>query len=164
MNKRSGFKVMARLIGLVKPLTGYMLLAIFMGLIGHLCAAFITIFGGYAVLEALHFDTPFTLTALFVCVVVFAVVRGFLRYAEQACNHFIAFKLLALIRDKVFRALRRLGRLLSRSAAGKRAGRAGNGRLFGILHQSAHLRPLQQRAMAGRIRAHESAVSGFRFR
>ena len=56
----------------------------------------------------MHFDTPFTLTALFVCVVVFAIIRGFLRYAEQACNHFIAFKLLALLRDKVFRALRRL--------------------------------------------------------
>ena len=108
MKKRSGFQVMARLIGLVKPLTGFMLLAILMGLIGHLCAAFITIFGGYAVLEALHFDTPFTLTALFVCVVAFAIVRGFLRYAEQACNHFIAFKLLALLRDKVFHALRRL--------------------------------------------------------
>ena len=50
------------------------------------------------------FDTPFTLTALFACVVAFAVVRGFLRYAEQACNHFIAFKLLALLRDRVFRA------------------------------------------------------------
>ena len=108
MKKRSGFQVMARLIRLVKPLTGFMLLAILMGLVGHLCAAFITIFGGYAVLEALHFDTPFTLTALFACVVAFAVVRGFLRYAEQACNHFIAFKLLALLRDRVFRALRRL--------------------------------------------------------
>ena len=119
VKKRSGFQVMARLIGLVKPLTGYMFLAVFMGLIGHLCAAFITIFGGYAVLTALHFgtpftltalhfDTPFTLTALFVCMVIFAVARGFLRYAEQACNHFIAFKLLALLRDKVFRALRRL--------------------------------------------------------
>ena len=108
MKRRSGFQVMARLIGLVKPLTGYMLLAILMGLIGHLCAALITIFGGYAVLEALRFDTPFPITALFVCVVVFAIVRGFLRYAEQACNHFIAFKLLALLRDKVFRALRRL--------------------------------------------------------
>lgn len=106
--RRSGFQVMVRLIGLVKPLTGFMLLAILMGLVGHLCAAFITIFGGYAVLEALRFDTPFTMTALFVCVVVFAVVRGFLRYAEQACNHFIAFKLLALLRDRVFRALRRL--------------------------------------------------------
>ncbi len=108
MKRRSGFTVMARLIGLVKPLTGFMLLAILMGLIGHLCAAFITIFGGYAVLEALRFDTPFTLAALFVCVVVFAIIRGFLRYAEQACNHFIAFKLLAFLRDKVFRALRRL--------------------------------------------------------
>ena len=67
---------MARLIGLVKPLTGFMLLAILMGLIGHLCAAFITIFGGYAVLEALRFDTPFPLTVLFVCVVVFAIMRG----------------------------------------------------------------------------------------
>ena len=48
MKKRSGFAVMARLIGLVKPLSGYMVLAVLMGLIGHLCAAFITIFGGYA--------------------------------------------------------------------------------------------------------------------
>lgn len=108
MHKRSGFKVMAKLIGIVKPLTGYMILAIIMGLIGHLCASFITVFGGYAVIGLLGFETPFTLTAIFVSVVVFAAVRGLLRYAEQACNHFIAFKLLALIRDKVFGALRKL--------------------------------------------------------
>ena len=108
MKKRSGFVVMARLIGLVKPLTGYMILAILMGLVGHLCAAFITIFGGYAVLDVLGFEAPLTLTIIFVSVLIFAVVRGFLRYAEQACNHFIAFKLLALIRDKVFGALRKL--------------------------------------------------------
>ena len=108
MKKRSGFVVMARLVGLVKPLIGYMLLAILMGLVGHLCAAFITIFGGYAVLEVLGFEVTLTLTTIFVSVLIFAVVRGFLRYAEQACNHFIAFKLLALIRDKVFGALRKL--------------------------------------------------------
>lgn len=108
MKKRSGFAVMAKLIGLVKPLTGYMILAITMGLIGHLCAAFITVFGGYAVLELLEFDTPLSLTVIFVSVLVFAVIRGVLRYAEQSCNHFIAFKLLALIRDKVFGALRKL--------------------------------------------------------
>ena len=106
--KRSGFKVMLRLIGLVRPLAGFMALAILMGLAGHLCAAFITIFGGYAVLDLLQFDTPFSLTAIFISVGVFALLRGFLRYAEQASNHFIAFKLLALIRDRVFRALRRL--------------------------------------------------------
>lgn len=100
--------VMASLIGLVRPLTGFMVMAVAMGLIGHLLAAFITILGGYAVLGLLGVDMPFPLTVVFVCVIVFAVFRAVLRYAEQACNHFIAFKLLALIRDKVFRALRRL--------------------------------------------------------
>lgn len=108
MKKRNGFTVMRRLVGLVRPLAGYMLLAVLMGLIGHLCACFITIFGGYAVLELLGFDTDLTLTVVFICAVVFALLRAGLRYGEQACNHFIAFKLLALIRDKVFRALRRL--------------------------------------------------------
>ena len=106
--KRSGFQIMARLIGLVKPLSGYMVLAITMGLIGHLCAAFITVFGGYAILHVLHPEWSMNIGFLFGAVLIFALVRGFLRYAEQACNHFIAFKLLALIRDKVFGALRRL--------------------------------------------------------
>ena len=103
--KRSGFEIMRRLIGLVKPLAGFMILAITMGLIGHLCAAFITVCGGYAILNVLNAQPT---TIVFSAVLIFALVRGFLRYAEQACNHFIAFKLLALIRDKVFGALRRL--------------------------------------------------------
>lgn len=106
--RRSGFAVMSRLIVLVKPLTGYMVLAIGMGTIGHLCAAFVTIFGGYAVLNVLNLDAPLELGTIFILMAVFALVRGVLRYGEQACNHFIAFKLLALLRDKVFRALRRL--------------------------------------------------------
>lgn len=108
MKKRSGFKVMMRLVGLVKPLTGFMIIAVCMGLIGHLCATFITVFGGYAILDILNYDTPFSLGLIFAAVCIFALVRGILRYAEQACNHYIAFKLLALIRDKVFRALRKL--------------------------------------------------------
>lgn len=108
MNRRSGLTVMARLIGLVKPLTGFMVLAIAMGLVGNLCASFITIFGGYAVLNLLNFDTPLSLGWLFAAVLIFALIRGVLRYAEQSCNHFIAFKLLAIIRDKVFQALRKL--------------------------------------------------------
>lgn len=106
--KRSGFNIMSRLIGLVKPLAGYMFLAIFMGLIGHLCASFITIFGAVAVTKALGFDTALSFGAITVCLIVFAIIRGLLRYAEQSCNHFIAFKLLALIRNKVFIVLRRL--------------------------------------------------------
>ena len=108
MKKRSGLNVMMRLIGLVKPLAVYMIIAIIMGLIGNLCATFITIFGGYAIVSAVGGTVPLSLVALFICVVAFAVLRGVLRYAEQSCNHFIAFKLLALIRDKVFKALRTL--------------------------------------------------------
>ena len=108
MKKRSGFQIMMRLVGLVKPLAGYMVLAIVMGLMGNLAASFITIFGGYAVLNLIEIDTPLTLKIIFVSVSVLALIRGVLRYAEQACNHFIAFKLLALLRNKVFRALRKL--------------------------------------------------------
>ena len=108
MKKRSGFAVMARLVSLVKPLTGFMVLAILMGLAGHLCASFITILGAWAALDLSGFDMSLGLRGIFAFVAVFAVARAVLRYAEQACNHFIAFKLLALIRDKVFRALRRL--------------------------------------------------------
>lgn len=106
--KRSGLNVMARLIGLVRPMLGFMLLAIVMGLLGNLCATFITVFGGYAILNVLHPEWSMSLGWVFAAVLLFALARGFLRYAEQSCNHFIAFKLLALIRDKVFGALRRL--------------------------------------------------------
>lgn len=106
--KRSGLNVMARLIGLVRPMLGFMLLAIAMGLLGNLCATFITVFGGYAILNVLHPEWSMSLGWVFAAVLLFALARGFLRYAEQSCNHFIAFKLLALIRDKVFWALRRL--------------------------------------------------------
>ncbi len=108
MKKRGNLNIMARLIGLVKPLLGFMILAVTMGIIGHLCAAFITIFGGFAILDILKIGSPVALNAVFVCVIIFALARGFLRYGEQSCNHYIAFKLLALIRDHVFKALRRL--------------------------------------------------------
>lgn len=108
MKKRSDLNVMLRLSKLVKPLAGYMALAVFMGIIGNLSATFITILGGYAILDVLEFSVPITALIAFVLAGVFALLRGFLRYAEQACNHYIAFKLLALIRDKVFIALRKL--------------------------------------------------------
>ena len=107
MKKRSNFAVMKNLIHLVKPLTDYMILAILMGLLGHLCASFITIFGAFGILQVLGMWKG-SLGFLFIGVAVFAVLRGILRYAEQSCNHFIAFKLLALIRDEEFQSLRKL--------------------------------------------------------
>ena len=100
-------RVMLRLVGLVRPLAGFMALAILMGVAGHACAAAITVLGGYGVLAVLADGAAAPLAGLIAAMAVCAVARGLLRYGEQACNHFIAFKLLALIRDRVFRALRR---------------------------------------------------------
>lgn len=108
MKQRSGYKVMLSLIKLVKPLTLYMILAILMGLIGHLCASFITILGGYAILDVLNFNIGINLSTIFIIILLCALFRGVFRYIEQSCNHYIAFKLLALLRDKVFVVLRKL--------------------------------------------------------
>ena len=109
INRRSPFAIVGRLIVLVKPMLPVMLAAIVMGVAGHFCATFITIFGGFGILRALGLASPVrTVGTAFACILVFALLRGVLRYAEQASNHYIAFKLLALIRDKVFGALRRL--------------------------------------------------------
>lgn len=104
--KRSGIQVMASLVGLVKPLTGYMSLAVLLGLLGHLCATAITVLGGFAVLHTLGMEQRLSLLALFLLIGLCALLRGMLRYGEQTCNHFIAFKLLALLRDRVFAVLR----------------------------------------------------------
>lgn len=99
-NRRSGIVIMAKLVGLVKPLLHIMLLAIILGTAGYLCAMSLTILGVKAMLEGSG--------KLFALMIIFAVMRGILHYIEQYCNHFIAFKLLAIIRNKVFSALRRL--------------------------------------------------------
>lgn len=106
--RRSGIKIMAKLIGLVKPLLHVMFAAIIMGVCGFLCSIFIPILGGYAALEVLGADGRFSLNTICIFMILCGVFRGILRYAEQASNHYIAFKLLAIIRKKVFHALRRL--------------------------------------------------------
>ena len=106
---RSPFAIVGSLIVLVRPMLPIMLAAIVMGVAGHFCATFITVFGGFALLTAAGLPSPLASAGTaFVCILIFALLRGVLRYAEQASNHYIAFKLLALIRDKVFGALRRL--------------------------------------------------------
>ena len=105
---RSGFAVMAGLIRMIKPMLGIMLLAVLMGCIGNLMATFITVLGGYGLLIVTGYYGKMSLALIITLMAVFAILRGVLRYAEQACNHFIAFKLLARIRHQVFAALRKL--------------------------------------------------------
>lgn len=108
MKKRSKAGTLLKMLGLVKPLTGFMCLAVLTGTLGYLAVQFIPILGGFAVLHGLGHDTPISITAIWVCLVLFALLRAVLRYTEQRTNHYIAFTLLAIIRDKVFQALRKL--------------------------------------------------------
>ena len=102
--RRSPFSICMRLIVLVKPLYTYMIFAIALGLAGHLAASFITISGASVLLNLSPFSVFATLMFMGVC----ALLRGPFRYIEQACNHTIAFRLLALLRDKIFGKLRTL--------------------------------------------------------
>lgn len=100
----STIQIFSRLIKLVFPLTGFMICAILMGVAGFLCAIFIPVLSSMALVKDPMFSFHTIVILLFVC----ALLRGILRYAEQACNHYIAFKLLARIRDQVFGTLRKL--------------------------------------------------------
>lgn len=110
--RRSAIKIMGQLIGLVAPLLHIMLLAIVLGVLGYLCAIFLTIFASQVLLKGLGepvaLFSDMSIKKIFIVMGTAAVMRGVLHYAEQYCNHFIAFKLLAIIRHKVFAALRRL--------------------------------------------------------
>ncbi len=104
----SKVKVLFRMLSLVKPLAGFMLLAVTLGTLGFLTAQFIPVLGGYAVLEGLGIETGLTYGTIVILLLVFAVLRAIFRFSEQRTNHYIAFTLLAIIRDRVFGALRKL--------------------------------------------------------
>ena len=103
--RRSSIKIMGEMIGLVKPLAHIMTAAVLLGTLGYLCAIFLTITAGHGVLLAMKGQR---VTKYLIILVLLAVMRGILHYAEQYCNHFIAFKLLAIIRHQVFAVLRKL--------------------------------------------------------
>lgn len=105
IQRRSSIKIMAKMITLVKPLAHIMIAAVLLGTLGYLCAIFLTITAGKGLLLAMKGSK---ITKYLVALVILAIMRGILHYAEQYCNHFIAFKLLAIIRHKVFAALRKL--------------------------------------------------------
>lgn len=119
--RRSAIRIMGSLIGLVKPLIHIMMAAIILGTLGYLCAIFLTILAGQIIMHGLltgvagmmvpvdNMWLVFTpVKTIITVMIIIAVLRGILHYMEQYCNHFIAFKLLAIIRHKVFAALRKL--------------------------------------------------------
>lgn len=117
--RRKGIVIMGKLIVLIKPLFPVMCLAIVLGVLGYLCAIFLTVLAAYGILHSLsqiletdsiiveskYLVSPGIIAFLLISC---AVMRGILHYGEQYCNHYIAFRLLAIIRHKVFSALRKL--------------------------------------------------------
>lgn len=100
-NRRKGIVIMGQLIGLVKPLLPVMCVAVLLGVLGYLCAIFLTILAGYGLLAGIGNMTGMAPGTLAAVLILLAVLRGVLHYGEQYCNHFIAFKLLAIIRHRV---------------------------------------------------------------
>ncbi len=108
VTRRSGAKIMASLILLLGSLAYIMILAVINGSIGFICAMGVTVFGAVGVAKALGETIALSYGLIIGIAVGCGVLRGILRYFEQYSNHFIAFKLLAVLRDKIFGALRKL--------------------------------------------------------
>ncbi|WP_040976736.1 amino acid ABC transporter ATP-binding/permease protein [Necropsobacter massiliensis] len=106
--RKNGFVVMWHLLKLVTPLAHIMSFTVIMGTLGFLAAIFIMVLGAMGLVHLLGFDTHFNISQILTALLVLAALRGVLRYLEQMSGHYIAFKLLALLRDKVFGALRKL--------------------------------------------------------
>ena len=108
MKRRSGFQIMKRLIVELKPLAPVMLITIFMGVLGFLAAIAIASFAGIAIGAFIGDINFISFKGALIVMIVCALLRGFLRYGEQLSGHYIAFKILYILRDKIFTVLRRL--------------------------------------------------------
>lgn len=108
MTERTWFKTITSLLGNIKPLTGHIMLAAALGIMANLLTSFITILGAFAVLRILGYETPLQLDQITMILLAFVFIRALLSYGEQIRNQYIALRTLAIIRDKVFKSLRRL--------------------------------------------------------
>ncbi|MBE6123344.1 MAG: ABC transporter ATP-binding protein [Erysipelotrichaceae bacterium] len=106
--KQNKITVLLRMLKLVKPLRWFMALAVVLGTLGFLAAQMIPVFGVWGILAVLGEGAPFALKTIMIFLPVLAAVRSVCRFSEQRTNHYIAFTLLAIVRDRVFQALRRL--------------------------------------------------------
>ena len=104
--RRSGLKIMASLITLLGSLAYIMILAVINGSVGFICAMGVTLMGAVGIAKALGESIALSYGTIIFLAIACGVLRGILRYFEQYSNHYIAFRLLAVLRDKIFAALR----------------------------------------------------------
>lgn len=108
MKRQSGFSIMKRLLKELKPLAPVMMITITLGVLGFLTAITLTTLGAVAIGTLLGEATKVSFKSALWLMIICAVLRGFLRYGEQLSGHYIAFKILAILRDKIFLCLRKL--------------------------------------------------------
>ena len=106
--RRSNISIMCRMVKLVKPLVPVMIAAVILGVIGFLCAIFLTVGAALVLTGIAGFGPAIGVGAGIALVAACGLLRGPLHYGEQMCNHYLAFKILALVRDRVFGKLRTL--------------------------------------------------------
>lgn len=104
--RRSGLKIMASLILLLGSLSYIMLLAVINGSLGSICAMGVTFFGAIGIAKVLGEPIAMSYNLIITLTIICGICRGLLRYIEQYSNHYIAFRLLAVLRDNIFKALR----------------------------------------------------------
>ena len=92
-NRQSGFKLMTRLIKVLKPLTPIMMITITFGVLGFLAATAITSFGMIATATALNIDMGFSIKTCITIIIACSILRGILRYIEQYSGHLLLQKL-----------------------------------------------------------------------
>lgn len=106
--RRSGLSIMGNLVSLLGGFAMVLLGAVINGSIGYLCAMGVTVLGAVGVAKALGENIALSYNWIIVLAIGCGVLRGLLRYIEQYSNHYIAFKLLAILRDRIFQVLRKL--------------------------------------------------------
>lgn len=106
--KRNVWTLILKLLRLVGPFISIIILAIINGTVGAILAMNIIVFAGVAILKWLGISITISYSSLFIIIILSGILRGVVRYFEQYSNHYIAFKILAILRDKIFGALRRL--------------------------------------------------------
>lgn len=106
VTRRSGAKIMANLILLLGSLAYVMVGAVVNGVLGFICAMGVTVFGAIGIAKVLGESIAMSYGLIISLAILSGVLRGLLRYIEQYGNHYIAFRLLGVLRDKIFTALR----------------------------------------------------------
>ncbi len=105
------FKDITQLIQLLKPLIPHMIITIILGTLGYLAISAISLFGGMSILQWSGLTEFGSLTFLMGVVIASGVLRAIFRLSEQYLTHYIAFRLLAIVRDRIYTTLRKLSHL-----------------------------------------------------